>query len=167
MPHISELAATSRRGYTLAELMITMSVIAVISAIAMPSFINYVQGASLRAGAEEMMSVLNTARSVAIKENTQVCVPRGGTDQVRLLIAATNPCASAVFYGQAGHNTDARVGANGWMTMSNGVEVTATTADVIFTSLGAAVPAGTYTVSKDGQTLRVVVAASGRITITP
>ena len=167
MPHITELAAIGRKGFSLAELMITLSVIAVVSAIAMPSFINYVQAASLRAGAEEMMSVLNTARSVAIKENTQVCVPRGGTNQVRLLIAAANPCASAVFYGQAGHNADARVGDNGWITMSNGIQVTATTADVIFTSLGAAVPAGTYTVSKDGQTLRVVVAASGRITITP
>ena len=167
MPDKRMLAAIGRRGYTLAELMIVMSVIAIISAIAMPSFINYVQGASLRAGAEEMMSVLNTARSLAIKENTQVCVTRGGVNQVRLLIAAANPCASAVYYGQAGHGADGRVGANGWINMSNGVVVTAATADVVFTSLGAAVPAGTYTVSKDGQTLRVVVAGSGRITITP
>jgi Tfp pilus assembly protein FimT len=122
----------------------------------------------LKAGAEEMAAVLNTARSVAIKENVQVCVNRGGAGgtQIRLLIAAANACAAATFYGSLGHGTDARVGTNGWITLTNGVGVTAGP-NVVFNALGAAVPAGTYTVSKNAQTLNVVVAASGRITITP
>lgn len=167
MQDIRDAVAFKNRGYTLAELMVVLAVVGVITAIAVPSFVNYVQGATLRAGAEELASVVNTARSVAIKENTLVCVNRGAGNQVRLLIAAANPCGSATFYGMTGHGSDARVGTNGWITMSNELLVTAATADVIFTSLGAAVPAGTYTVSKSGQTLRVVVAASGRVTITP
>jgi hypothetical protein len=59
------------------------------------------------------------------------------------------------------------VGADGWITLQNEVAVTTATAEVVFTALGAAVPGGTYTVSKGGRTLHVVVAPSGRVNIAP
>jgi hypothetical protein len=49
------------------------------------------------------------------------------------------------------------------------MQVSAATANVVFTNLGAASTAGTYTVRNpaNGRTLSVIVAASGRITIGP
>jgi Tfp pilus assembly protein FimT len=156
-------------GFGLAELLVVVGIIAAISALALPSFFTYIRGSALKAGAQELQSILNVARSVAIKENSRVCVNRDttGSNRVRLLIANASPCTAATFYGGGGHGTDARVGVGGWITMQNGIEVSAATADVIFTSLGAAAPGGTYTVSRNGQTLNVVVAPSGRVTITP
>jgi type IV fimbrial biogenesis protein FimT len=164
---VHDVTRNSTAGYSLAEIMLVLAVVGVISTMALPSFVNYLRGASTRAGAEELAGIMNLARSVAIKENTQVCVVRGGTNQVRLLMAAANPCAAATFYGAQGRGTDARVGLNGWIALQNGVAITNATANVIFTPLGAAVPAGTFTISKDGQTLSVIVAGSGRVTIGP
>ena len=87
---------------------------------------------------------MNLARSVAIKENTRVCVNRdpAGSNRVRLLIASANPCAAvASFYGAHGRGFDSRIDAGGWITLQNQVAVTAATAEVVFTALGAAVPA--------------------------
>ena len=156
-------------GFGLAELLVVAGIIAVIAALALPSFFTYLRGSALKAGAQELESILNVARSVAVKENARVCVNRdpGGSERVRLLIGTASPCTSPTFYGAGGHGTDARVGADGWITMQNGVGITAASADVIFTSLGTAAPGGTYTVSRNDRTLNVVVAPSGRVSITP
>lgn len=159
-----------QRGTSVSELVVVAAVLAVISAAALPLFFSYLRASTLKAGAEELVGILNLARSVAIKENVRVCVPRdtGGSNRVRILLAAANPCAAtASFYGGEGRGVDPRIDAGGWFTMQNGVAVTGTTADVVFTALGAAVPGGTYTVARNGQTLSVVVAPSGRISIAP
>jgi Tfp pilus assembly protein FimT len=157
-------------GASLTELLVTAALIGMISAVSLPTFHSYVHGGALKAGAEELAALMNLARSVAIKENTRVCVNRdpGGSNRVRLLVASAHPCASpASFYGAQGRGFDARIGADGWIALQNEVAVTAATAEVVFTALGAAVPGGTYTVSKSGRTLRVVVAPSGRVSIAP
>jgi Tfp pilus assembly protein FimT len=151
-------------------LLVSAALIGTISAISLPTFHSYVHGGALKAGAEELAALMNLARSVAIKENTRVCVGRdpGGSNRVRLLIASANPCgAPASIYGAHGRGFDARIGADGWITLQNEVAVTTATAEVVFTALGAAAPGGTYTVAKSGRTLRVVVAPSGRVNVAP
>lgn len=156
-------------GAGLTELLVSAALVGIIAAISAPTFHSYVQGSALKAGAEELAALMNLARSVAIKENTRVCVKRdsGGSNRIRLLVGSANPCAAATFYGAQGRGFDARVDAAGWIALQNQVAVTAATADVIFTALGAAVPGGTYTVRKGGQTLNVVVAPTGRVNIAP
>jgi Tfp pilus assembly protein FimT len=163
---------TTTRGSTgagLTELLVSAALVGVIAAISAPTFHSYVNGGALKAGAEELAALMNLARSVAIKENTRVCVKRdpGGSNRVRLLVGSANPCAAASFYGAQGRGFDARIDAEGWIALQNQVAVDATTADVIFTALGLAVPGGAYTVRKGDQTLNVVVAPTGRVTITP
>jgi len=157
-------------GASLTEVLVSAALVGIVSAVSVPAFYSYVHGGALKAGAEELAGLMNLARSVAIKENTRVCVSRerGGSNRVRLLIANASPCAAlASFYGAQGRGVDPRVDASGWITLQNHVAVTAATAEVVFTSLGAAVPGGTYTVSKNGQTLNVVVAPTGRVSIAP
>ena len=164
------MTTTGSTGASLTELLVSAALIGVVATISVPTFHSYVHGSALRAGAEELVALMNLARSVAIKENTRVCVNRdvGGSHRVRLLVGGPNPCAAAAnFYGAQGRGFDARVGANGWIALQNQVAVTAATADVVFTALGVAVPGGTYTVGRSGRTLNVVVAPSGRVSVAP
>ena len=122
---------------------------------------SYWKAATLKAGAQELATVLNGARQLAIRDNTSVCVEQSGT-RVRYL-KGSSPCSSGTVW--TGPGTDS----NGWFTLANAVEVTATTANVVFAYLGNATTAGAYTVRNpvDSSTLTVTVASSGRVSIGP
>jgi Tfp pilus assembly protein FimT len=167
---VSARPGAGAAGAGLTELLVYTALIGVVAAASVPVFHTHLQGSALRAGAEELVGLINLARSLAIRENTRVCVnrDRGGSSRVRLLVASANPCAAtASFYGAHGRGFDHRVAAGGWIALANEVGVTGGTADVVFTALGAAVPGGSYTVSRNGRTLTVVVAPSGRASIAP
>jgi prepilin-type N-terminal cleavage/methylation domain-containing protein len=149
------------RGFSIAELLVVVVVIGVLAAVTAPMLVSYWKAATLKAGAQELATLLNGARQLAIRDNTSVCVAQSGT-QVRYLTGAS-PCSSGTVW--TGPGTDA----NGWFKLSNDVEVTATTANVVFAYLGNATTAGAYTVRNpvDSKTLTVTVATSGRVTIGP
>jgi len=157
-------------GAGLTELMVTAAIVAVVTAASVPVFYSHLRGSGVRAGAEEFATLVNLARSLAIKQNTRVCLSLdpAGSNRVRLLSSSNSPCtAVANAYGHHRHGFDSRVDASGWIALQNGVAVTAATAEVVFTSLGAAAPGGTYTISKNGHSLHVVVAPSGRVSVAP
>ena len=58
-------------------------------------------------------------------------------------------------------------GAGAIRISDGGTLVISATADIVFSNLGAASPAGTYTITNvvDGRARRIVVAATGRISI--
>jgi Tfp pilus assembly protein FimT len=157
-------------GAGLADVLVTAAIVAVVTAASVPTFSAYVWSSSLRAGAEEFATLVNLARSLAIKENARACVnlDSAGSNRVRILVASSNPCEeTAKVYGRRGLGFDSRVDANGWIALQNGVAVTTANAEVVFTSIGAAAPGGTYTISKNGRALHVVVAPSGRVRVVP
>lgn len=146
------------RGMGLAELMVVIAIIGLMTAASVPFLLSYWRAATLTAGAQEVQTLLNSARHLAIRQNQSVCVTQGGNNQVRFLVGS---CAGAAWVGPG---TDT----NGWLTLANSVEVSAATANVVFTYLGAASTTGQYTVRNPvdaAQTLTVTVAASGRVTI--
>lgn len=67
-------------GFTLVELMITVAVLAIIAAMAMPSFANLVRSNRLNASANEMVAMLQTARTAAISNRASgsVCPSTDG-----------------------------------------------------------------------------------------
>ncbi len=61
-------------GFTLMELMVVLAVVAVLVAIAAPNLRTWVDTGRLNSGAREVQSVLNLARSAAVKEHFNVVV---------------------------------------------------------------------------------------------
>lgn len=149
------------RGFSVAELLVVVAVTGILAAATAPMLVSYWKAATLKAGAQELATVLNGARQIAIKDNTSVCVEQSGT-KVRYL-KGSSPCSSGTVW--TGPGTDS----NGWFALSNDVQVTATTANVVFAYLGNATTTGAYTVTNpvDSKTLTVTVASSGRVTIGP
>ena len=160
MRHVSphpRARSGSEAGFSLAELLTVIGVIATIMAASAPFFLSYLRTSALRTGAEEMATVLNRARQIAIRDNTSLCVTNNATS-VQLRLAT---CGGTVWTGPGTDST-------GVITLANGITV-ASGQNVVFTYLGTASTAGTYTVTnpRDGRTMSVSVVASGRVLVGP
>jgi Tfp pilus assembly protein FimT len=138
------------------ELSIVVGVFAILTAVSAPVFLTFLRTSTLRAGAEEISTVLNRARQMAIRDNRSMCVQRTGSR----LQYRVGGCGGAVW---AGPGTDGA----GVIQLTNDITV-ANGPDVVFTYLGTATSAGTFTVAgHDGSTLSVIVAPSGRVSLGP
>ena len=146
----------NEQGFGMAELIVVVAVIGLLAALAMPSFLTFWQSSALGAGANEMASILNRGRQLAISQNNSVCVQVSGTS-VRFRTAS---CAGTIWTGTS--TTSA-----GLISLSNGLQISNGGASVIFTNAGGANPGGTYTVTdpKTSRTRSVVVSATGRVTV--
>lgn len=145
------------RGISAVEMLVVVGIIGVMAAVSMTSLVGYWRASTLTAGAADLRVILNSARQLAIRQNTDVCVEHG-VPRVRLRLGG---CAGEAWTGP-------RTDSSGWFRLVNEVEVASANASVTFSSLGAASPGGTYTVRKagvGGQVLTVTVAVSGRISI--
>jgi type IV fimbrial biogenesis protein FimT len=144
------------QGFTLAELVIVIAVIGILAVMAVPSFLSYLRAAGLKSGAQQVVTLVNQARELAIKENGNVCVTLPSATQMSYRLGS---CAGGAWVGAG---TDATGGIN----LPTGITATAS-ANPIFNYVGSALPAATYTLTntQTGNTLTVSVAASGRITI--
>jgi Tfp pilus assembly protein FimT len=147
----------SAGGHTAAELVVVVLVAGTLLALATPSFLRAWQASTVRAAAEELVSVLGVARQLAITENQTVCVTGDGTAVQYRVGGCTRPAWT-------GPGTDA----DGSIRLAGGVRVSAASAHVTYTYLGAVGTGGTLTVLDPAgrQALCVVVAVSGRATIT-
>lgn len=65
---------TNAHGFTLIELMVTLAVFAIISALAFPGFQLYQQNSSRVTNINDLISALNLARSEAVKRATDISV---------------------------------------------------------------------------------------------
>ena len=145
------------RGVTLAELLLVLALIGTLSALAAPTILSYAQASALEASARHLATVINLGRQIAISQNTAGCVHVIGAN-VRL---RRDGCGGAIW---SGPGTDGA----GFIRISDaGTLVISATADIVFSNLGAASPAGTYTVARagDDRTRTVVVAATGRVSV--
>lgn len=142
-------------GFSLVELIVLVAIIGVLFAMALPFFVTYYQAAGLRAGVQNVITLLNQARALAIKQNDRVCV--GLPSATRINYRLSN-CAGAIWVGPG---TDAA----GNIKLPQGFNLTATGSPV-FSYLGSALPATTYTLTNTttGKTLTVSVALTGRVT---
>jgi type IV fimbrial biogenesis protein FimT len=65
---------SATRGFTLLELMITLTVFAIIAVVAIPNFQNYMLQNRVKTGAQELFTSLLYARSEAVKRDAPVYV---------------------------------------------------------------------------------------------
>lgn len=69
------------KGFTLVELMVTLTVVAILGAVAVPSFRTFLQNQRRSSAVSDLVLALNLARSEAVKQNTAagVAVTAGAT----------------------------------------------------------------------------------------
>jgi type IV fimbrial biogenesis protein FimT len=61
-------------GFTLIELLVTLSIAAILLAVAAPNFVTFVQNNRLATQANDLVTMLNYARSEAVKRNQRITV---------------------------------------------------------------------------------------------
>jgi len=143
------------RGFSLAELCVLLAVIGSLCVLALPEFLSYYRTAQLRAAVYDVASQLNLGRQMAIQRNQSVCVSIGTAAPQYYL----GSCSGSRLTGVTSD-------ADGNASSHPGITLTSS-ANPIFSNLGAAAPAATITVSQGTQTLTVTVSASGRVGIGP
>lgn len=67
-------APLETRGFTLIELMVTIAVLAILLAIAFPSFTGIINGNRLSAASNEWLATLQIARMESVRRNTRVVI---------------------------------------------------------------------------------------------
>jgi Tfp pilus assembly protein FimT len=146
----------------MAEPVVVVAILGILAAVSVPTLWTYLRTAALRAGAEEAVSVLNSARQLAIRMSTTVCVRNDGT-RAQYHVGS---CGAAAWTGVG---TDA----DGNIRLANGLRISGSN-NLCFNELGAgaATPApcaanGTLTVTNpDGVApLSVIMATTGRLRI--
>lgn len=160
------IRALDRRGYTVVELVVVVGILGLVMAVSMPLFINYWQTSTLKAGAQELVAILNGARGLAIKSNAPVCVTSDGTSPSygTKIFYHVSTCAAAAWTGTG-------TASDGSVTLTNAVQVMAPATSVIFTALGSASSptgvSGDFKVKNPANsgTATVRVSTSGRISI--
>lgn len=86
---------TKFAGLTLVELMVTMTIVAIMAAFAAPNLELFIRTASVRAATTELASALNFARSEAIKRGRSVTVCKSADIQ-----ATTVACSTTASWNQ-------------------------------------------------------------------
>ncbi len=160
-PHARTLLKNSM-GFSLMELIIVITVIGIMAAVSIPMMLSFIQASQTRGAAQELTTLLNHARQLAITNNSSYSVEVQANPQNRMRFCAgtTTPCTDANAW--KGPGTDG----SGWRSLANDVRITAASATALtFSSLGAATTAGTVRVQNSGGTscLDAVVSPSGRI----
>jgi prepilin-type N-terminal cleavage/methylation domain-containing protein len=146
------------RGFTLAEIMVVLAIVGALATLVTPALSSYARTAALQAAARELATSINLGRQLAISRNTTVCVEAASLTSIRLRVGG---CGGAIWTGPGTDGSGAIK-----ISDSSALQIN-TTAHVVFTSLGAASPAGTYTLTSPaiGGTRTVVVAATGRVSV--
>lgn len=151
--------ADGQRGVALVELVTIVAIIGIVSVGAIPQFVTFLRAMETRGASQELATVLQQARELAIARNTNYTVEidvNGNGNRLRFVDGATGPWI--------GPGTDDQ----GYKRLVNQAQlITAPANPIIFNPLGTA-RGGTITVQNaqdNTSSLDVIVATSGRVRI--
>jgi Tfp pilus assembly protein FimT len=138
------------------ELMIVIAIIGIISIEATPLFMTFLRAMETRGASQELATLLNQARQLAIATNSSYRVE---VDTAGNRLRFVNASTSAPWIGP---ETDSQ----GYRRLVNQTQLTNVTANPTFNPLGSA-GGGTITVqnAQGTSSLNVVVSSAGRIRI--
>lgn len=126
------MARAPQTGVTLVELIVTMSVVAILATLAIPSFRSLLLNREISASAESVLNGLQIARAEAVRRNTQIqFVLNGDSTWTVGCVAVTASCPASIQASTLGDGA------------SDKVTVTSTPSDATtaaFNSFGATIP---------------------------
>lgn len=142
-------------GFSLAELVMALAVVGVLFVMTVPFFVRYYQTAAARADVQQVITLFNQARGLAISQNDIVCVTMPTNTQMLLRLST---CAGTAWTGLGTDGT-------GKINLPKGFTIGPLN-NVTFNYLGAAGAAITYTMtnSTTSATSTISIALSGRVT---
>lgn len=148
------------KGFTLFELIITVSILAILATIAAPSMQNLIYSTQVKTATNKVMDIMQQARSDAIRtgRNVVVCASTDGTSCVttsptiwNVGILARDATGSAVYAVVDFNNADLTI-----LESGNGI--------VTFNNTGAITGTKQISITKSGQdTYYVCIGVSGRV----
>jgi len=149
-------------GYALAELVVVITVISILSVIGFPLYLSYSRAQETDGAARVLVVSLNQARQLAVTRGISFSIETqtNPNNRMRFCSGTTLPCPSAAVY--TGPETDG----SGWRRLENASRIALGPA-ITFSSLGAATTAGILRVQNSSATgtLDVCVTPSGRIRV--
>lgn len=148
-----------KTGFSLPELMIIVAVVAIVSAIAAPNYVDYMAGRRLKGAARLVMSDLMAARQKAVSQNYQFKVFFNGDHVTYTVLYDTNNNGTA----DTGEATEARDIRNDYYDVTFSASE-----NPVFSPRGTAgstTVTVTLTSARTGATQCVMVAPTGRVKI--
>lgn len=142
-------------GFSLTELVVFIAVVGVLFIMTIPFFVRYYQAAAARADVQQVITLFNQARELAVRQNDTVCVTLPVNTQMVLRLSS---CAGTVWTGLGTNGT-------GNINLPPGFTIGPLNT-VTFNYLGAAGGAITYTMTNTttSGTSTISIALSGRVT---
>ena len=160
----------SERGYSMVELLITLGLIGVVSAISVPVFMESNARSALWSGSEQIGATIRSARLKAISQNTgyRIAFNCPAANELRTLIMIGDP----VFDDDPNRCAQTLVGDSGAIELPVGIAYDAADATSLqvngrgnFSAAGGAIPL-TITVTHGAATRTLTVSGTGQITFT-
>jgi type IV fimbrial biogenesis protein FimT len=147
-------------GFTLIELMIVVSIIAILAALGMPSYQAWIENTKIRSGAASILNGIQKARAFAVQNNTQVRFTLVGTNS-----AWSVGCVNTVVCPDP---IEARASSDGSSTSVTVTPTPSAVTTITFSNLGIANTGGltqvdvdTTAISSGKRPLSIRIGASG------
>jgi type IV fimbrial biogenesis protein FimT len=146
-----------KKGFTLVEIAVTLSILGIMAAMSIPTYISWLPKHRLQISARQIYDDLNLAKMEAVKRNTDVCITFSSANNNYTVFVDTN--------GDGIQNDGSTTILKNNIALENGVSIN-NAATIGFNNRGMAYNTGNVNVTNPtGVIMRVNVITTGYISI--
>lgn len=157
--------ASAQYGFTLVEILIGITIVAMLMAVGLPSYRAWIQNTQIRGAAESVLNGMQLARSEAVRQNLNVQLVLGTQSSWTISVPSTATQIQARDYSAGSKNVTVTKTPNAATTVtfnSLGRVTTNADASATFTQLDFDVPT-TILAAAESRNLRIVIASGGNV----